>query len=51
MNGQGPSAHGHRSWAGFVGTGLGTLAVALPTAGFQSIKAASASPVSALKYE
>jgi len=51
MNGQGPSAHGHRSWAGFAGTGLQTLAVALPTAGFQAIKAASASPAETLKYE
>jgi putative ABC transport system permease protein len=38
-------------WAGFVGTGLGTLAVALLTVGFQAIKAASASPAETLKYE
>ena len=38
-------------WAGFVGTGLGTVAVALLTVGFQSIKAASASPIETLKYE
>jgi putative ABC transport system permease protein len=38
-------------WAGFVLTGLGTLAVALLTVGFQSVKAASASPAETLKYE
>jgi hypothetical protein len=34
-----------------VGTGLGTLAVALLTVGFQAIKAASANPAETLKYE
>jgi putative ABC transport system permease protein len=38
-------------WAGFLGTGLGTLAVALLTVGFQSAKAASADPAEILKYE
>jgi putative ABC transport system permease protein len=38
-------------WAGFVLTGLGTLAIALLTVGFQSVKAASASPAETLKYE
>jgi putative ABC transport system permease protein len=38
-------------WAGFVGTGLGTLALALLTVGFQSAKAASANPAEILKYE
>ncbi len=38
-------------WAGFVGTGLLTLAIALLTVGFQSVKAASANPAEILKYE
>jgi putative ABC transport system permease protein len=38
-------------WAGFAGTGLATLAVALVTVGFHSVKAASASPAETLKYE
>ena len=38
-------------WAGFVGTGLGTLLVALLTVAFQSLKAASATPAEILKYE
>jgi putative ABC transport system permease protein len=38
-------------WEGFVGTGLATLVLAVLTVGFQSVKAASASPAEALKYE
>lgn len=38
-------------WAGFVGTGLATLVLAVLTVGFQSVKAASASPAETLKYE
>ncbi len=38
-------------WMVFVGTGLASLAIALLTVGFQSIKAASASPAETLKYE
>jgi len=38
-------------WAVFAGTGALTLAVALLTVGFHSIKAASADPAAVLKYE
>jgi putative ABC transport system permease protein len=38
-------------WAGFAVTGLATLAIAILTVGFQSVKAASASPAETLKYE
>jgi putative ABC transport system permease protein len=38
-------------WAGFVGTGLATLVLAVLTVGFQAVKAASASPAETLKYE
>lgn len=38
-------------WAGFAGTGLATLAVALLTVGAQSVKAASASPAETLRFE
>ncbi len=38
-------------YAGFVGTGLATLLIAILTVGFQSAKAASANPAEILKYE